>query len=70
MLYTIVGLDDIFYDKNKIVDNAVRSTNPYDYIRQGCYLDLPDVNGGCNRVSVNCDFSGIVSGDMQNFADK
>lgn len=70
MLYTIVGIDDIFYDEKRNTDNKMRSTNPYDYIRCGCYLDLPSIYGGYNCVNINCNISSFVSGNMPNTADK
>ncbi len=41
MIYTIVSLDDVFYVKDNATAavNCVRSSNPYDYIRDGFYLD-------------------------------
>lgn len=69
MLYTIIDFNDIFY-KNQMNYSKPRSTNPYDYIRTGYYLDNAQFFGGQNNVSFNSDFPSTVSGDMPNFTDK
>lgn len=70
MLHTIVSLDDVFYDEKINVNNSVRSTNPFDYIRRGSYIDLPNIYGGYDCVSINSNISGSVSGNMQNTSYK
>ena len=58
MIYTIVSLDDVFYVKDNATAavNCVRSSNPYDYIRDGFYLDNA-MNGGEDYVRFNGNFS-------------
>lgn len=72
MLYTIIAVDDVLADSNSYNNFAVapRSTNPYDYIRSGYFLDVPDIHGGHNCVNCNCNFSGAVSGAVHNTSDK
>lgn len=61
MIYSIVSLEDIFYtpDNFSCCSNSVRSSNPYDYIRRGYYLDNASLFGGKNYV----DFESYFSGD-------
>lgn len=72
MLYTIIAIDDILADSNSYNNYAVapRSTDPYDYIRMGYSLDVPDIHGGHSCVNYNCNFSGAVSGVVHNTPDK
>ena len=58
MIYTIVSLDDVFYVKDNATAavNCARSSNPYDYIRDGFYLDNA-MNGGEDYVRFNGNFS-------------
>ena len=61
MLYTIVSLADVF-GKYEKTEQKSRSTNPYDYIRAGYYLDNAALFGGENNVNYNCDISGHITG--------
>ena len=61
MLYTVISLDDIFYNYDKRVQPC-RSSNPYDYLRSGYFLDNAELFGGENNVSYNCDISSHFSG--------
>lgn len=72
MLYTIIAVDDVLADSNSYNNFAVapRSTNPYDYIRTGYFLDVPDIHGGHNCVNCNCNFSGALSVAVHNTSDK
>lgn len=65
MLYTVVDLNSVF-DDNKRRFECVRSSNPYDYIRTGYYLDNASLFGGNNNVSFNCNFPGNTA---RNFLD-
>lgn len=58
MIYSIVSLNDIFYSQSgrAAAVNSVRSSNPYDYIRDGFYLDNA-MNGGEDYVRFNGNFS-------------
>lgn len=57
MLHSIINEYDIFYTQPKLT-NQIRSSNPYDYIRQGYYLDNAALFGGNDSVNYNSDFSG------------
>ncbi len=70
MLYSIIGYDDIFMNDNNRKFTLPASSNPYDYIRMGYFLDVPNINGGHRCVNFNCDFSGAFSSDLYNTADK
>ncbi|MGN1328709.1 MAG: hypothetical protein ACI4V4_03315 [Eubacterium sp.] len=64
MLWTIINEEDIFYSPNVSanVTNSVRSSNPYDYIRNGYYLDNGSLFGGKDNVGYKINISGAVSG--------
>ena len=62
MLYTIVSLSDVFY-KYEERKRQTRSSNPYDYLRSGYYLDNAALFGGKNDVNYNCDISSHFSGN-------
>lgn len=70
MLHTIIDYNDIFLAENKINSYLNVSTNPYDYIRSGFFLEVPSVNGGHNNVSYNCLFSGDISSNMHDISNK
>lgn len=69
MLYTVVDVNDVFY-KNEMIISKPRSTNPYDYIRTGYYLDNAQFFGGKNNVDFNCNISGTISSGVPNFSNK
>ena len=52
MLYTIVSIDDVL-NQNLCVkcDERERSSNPFDYIRTGYFIDNAALFGGSNNVS-------------------
>ena len=52
MLYTIVSIDDVL-NQNLCVkcDGCERSSNPFDYIRTGYFIDNAALFGGSNNVS-------------------
>lgn len=63
MLYTIISLDDVFYSENDIsAMKNERSSNPYDYIRAGWFLDNRVLFEGVNNVSLNSNFASRISG--------
>lgn len=68
MIYSIVSLNDIFYTENS-VDNGVRSSNPYDYIRDGYYLDNV-MFGGENDVNFNSNISSHRTSTVLDIANK
>ena len=57
MIYSIVSLNDIFYTEPK-AQNIIRSSNPYDYIRDGYFLDNT-MSGGENYVRINSNISSF-----------
>ncbi len=71
MIYTIVSLDDVFYVKDNATAavNCVRSSNPYDYIRDGFYLDNA-MNGGEDYVRFNGNFSSYRTSNSLGASDK
>lgn len=71
MIYSVVSLDDIFYTQNKAsaAVNSARSSNPYDYIRDGFYLDNA-MNGGEDHVRFNGNFSSYRTSNCLGASDK
>lgn len=57
MLWTIVSENDVFYSAPQ-VDNSVRSSNPFDYVKNGYSLQDATLFGGQNNVNFNNDISG------------
>ncbi|MBR1763175.1 MAG: hypothetical protein IJ731_07415 [Eubacterium sp.] len=71
MLHTIINLDDVFYDeKSYSALNIQRSSNPYDYIRTGWFVDNSALFEGVNNVSFNSNYSSRISGDNIHISDK
>ncbi|MCM1114485.1 MAG: hypothetical protein NC397_03225 [Clostridium sp.] len=63
MIYSIISFEDIFYNgKGVCADNSLRSSNPYDYIRAGYYLDNASLFGGDNNVDFKSNISGYRAG--------
>ncbi|MFR5876563.1 MAG: hypothetical protein ACLUFN_08740 [Eubacterium sp.] len=69
MLYTIADLNDVFHTDTKVVQ-CRRSSNPYDYIRTGYYIDNAALYGGSNNVNLNCNHPGSASGTVMDITDK
>ncbi len=68
MFYSIISPYDVFCCDDTIND-TLRSSNPYDYIRQGYYLDNAALFGGKNYVNFNCNFPGARAGVFLDFSD-
>lgn len=63
MLWSVVNEQDIFYNKSNFsACNSIRSSNPYDYVRSGYFVDNASMFGGKNLVNLNCNFSGNRTG--------
>ena len=64
MLHTIINLDDVFYSENSFsaVKNE-RSSNPFDYIRTGWFVDNSALFEGVNNVNINSNFSSHFPGN-------
>lgn len=59
MIWSIISENDILASQNSVVsDNSIRSSNPYDYLRMGYYLDNASMYGGKNFVNYNSNISG------------
>ncbi len=71
MIYSIVALDDIFYSNGRASGavNAKRSSNPYDYIRDGFYLDNA-MSGGEDYVHFNGNFSSYRTSNSLGVSNK
>ena len=64
MLWSIINEADIFYSPSISVNSSlkVRSSNPYDYIRDGYFLDNASMFGGNDNVDFNSNISGNRTG--------
>jgi len=63
MLWSVINEQDIFYNANSFsACNSVRSSNPYDYVCAGYFVDNASMFGGKNFVNLNCNFSGNGTG--------
>lgn len=70
MLYTVVDCNLIFSENGFSVDKKCRSSNPYDYIRNGYFIDDAKLYGGQNDVNFNINYSGNSAGNMLYNANK
>ncbi len=69
MLWSVINETDIFFDKNSIITNdSVRSSNPYDYLRMGYFLDNASIFGGKDFVDFNSNISSNRSSDSIHFS--
>lgn len=58
MFWSIINENDILFDEKNIeATNSVRSSNPYDYLRKGYFVDNASMFGGENIVDYNSRFS-------------
>ena len=70
MLYTVMNLDTVLLPPENVKRTAaIMSSNPYDYIRAGYYLDNASLFGGENNVDYNCNFKRLASGNRLDIAD-
>lgn len=70
MLWTVINELDIFYTGCECTaEQSIRSSNPFDYIRNGYYLDNAALYGGKNNVDYNINIPGAVSGADVDFSD-
>ena len=58
MFWSIINENDILFDEKTIeATNSVRSSNPYDYLRTGYFVENASMFGGKNIVNYNSNFS-------------
>ncbi|MCC8074252.1 MAG: hypothetical protein LIO62_09035 [Clostridiales bacterium] len=57
MLWTIISENDIFAS-GVSSNSSIRSSNPYDYIRNGFFIDNASLYGGKNYVNFNSNIPG------------
>ena len=63
MFWSIISEADVMFDNASIrATDSVRSSNPYDYVRKGYYVDNASMFGGKNFVDYNSNFSGYRTG--------
>ena len=54
MFWSIISEADVIFDEKTIkAENALRSSNPYDYLRTGYYVDNASMFGGKDFVDLN-----------------
>ena len=59
MFWSIISEADIIFDEKMIrAENSLRSSNPYDYLRKGYYVDNASMFGGKDFVDLNSYISG------------
>lgn len=59
MIWSVVSEGDIVGVQNAVSsNNTSRSSNPFDYLCPGYYLDNASMYGGKNFVNFNSDISG------------
>ncbi|MCH5317188.1 MAG: hypothetical protein J1E05_04370 [Eubacterium sp.] len=59
MFWSIISEADVIFDEKTIrAENSLRSSNPYDYLRKGYYVDNASMFGGKDFVNFNSDNSG------------
>ena len=64
MLYTVADINLVLAENGgQSVRTSFMSSNPYDYIRGGYYLDNASLFGGLNNVNLNCNFKRHTSGN-------
>jgi hypothetical protein len=69
MLYTIADLNEVFYEK-QICSSKCRSSNPFDYIRNGYFLDNGALFGGYNNVSYKNNISSNFTSNLLDITNK
>ena len=65
MIWSIVSNNDFFAQADAVrssAENSLRSSNPYDYVRCGYFLDKASMFGGKDFVDYNSDISGDRAG--------
>lgn len=62
MLHTIINEADVFYDWSLGHTCAYRSSNPYDYLHFGYFIDNAHLFGGKDNVLYPGDLTGHRSG--------
>lgn len=61
MIYSIISEGDIFYTP-ATASNGIRSSNPFNYIRCGYFIDNASLFGGKDYVDFNSNISGAGAG--------
>lgn len=70
MFWSIISEADVIFDEKTIkAQNSLRSSNPYDYLRRGYYVDNASMFGGKNFVDFNSDFSSYRTSPDIHIAD-
>ena len=59
MFWSIISEADVMFNENTInAVNSLRSSNPYDFLRKGYFIDNASMFGGKDIVDFNSNFSG------------
>ena len=74
MFWSVIGEGDIFLSDETFAngccaESKARSSNPFDYLRGGYFIDNAVMFGGKNIVNLNCHFPGNRSGADLYFTD-
>ncbi|MCD7797370.1 MAG: hypothetical protein LUG95_07200 [Clostridiales bacterium] len=64
MLWTVINESDVFYSPSAYpsAGNCIRSSNPFDYIRNGYFLDNASLFVGKDNVNFNSNISSAGTG--------
>ena len=70
MFWSVISEADVIFDEKTIrAQNSLRSSNPYDYLRGGYYVDNASMFGGKDFVDFNSDFSSYRTSSVLHTAD-
>lgn len=62
MIWSVISEGEIFLEASNCAGvsscSSIRSSNPYDYLRRGYYVDGASMFGGKNIVDYNSDIPG------------
>ena len=70
MFWSVISEADVIFDEKTIkARNSLRSSNPYDYLREGYFVDNASMFGGKDFVDFNSDFSSNRTSPVVHIAD-
>ena len=69
MLYTVVDTDYVLFGVGEKADSIQRSTNPFDYIRGGWFLDNSVMYRGVNKVNIKFNYPINFTSNIRDSAD-
>ena len=64
MLYTVMDVNAVLYPQDEKKTQRTPSSNPFDYIRTGYYLDNAALFGGKNHVNYHLNIPSNITGNQ------